>query len=582
MPAIKLIGFSGEVPRTQARQLPAVGAQYASNVRLENGALVPVRQSRLVRRFSDAPSGTVKSIYLHQGEWLRWSSVVSAAPGPVAQDRLYYTGDGKPKMRVAGAVYDLAMPMPTTALNGSVTGDATSSEIVTRLYAYTFVSDFGEESEPTAVSNEIEWCPGQKVVLSGFQKPPTKRAITRQRIYRSQTGTTGSTTLNFIAERVASDAQFVDSIDPDDFAEVLPSQNWNAPPDTLSGLVSLPNGMMAAFTGKSLYFCEPWYPHAWPEKYVLTTDYPIVALGAFGTSIVVMTEGNPYVVSGTAPETMAMERLELNLPCINARGVVDLGYAVAYPTHDGLVAVSSSGATVVSNALLTRDNWQRFNPATFIAGQITGRYFASYEYVDVDGTPRSGSLLFDLSGSTPFILRWGATADAVHYDVPTSTLYALRDTEVHELDAIGQRRDVMTWRSKQFVLPPLQESFACILVQSVAVKTRTEMRDEAAARQAAIGRNAQKLSHPLGGELNGAAFGTYPVNGDSLEVIQQEEYVSVKVIADGKLVATKTGLNVIERLPAGYRAEVLEIEITGTAEIAQVRVATSMEELAAA
>ncbi|MFG1462118.1 hypothetical protein V5F77_04390 [Xanthobacter sp. DSM 24535] len=580
MPVIKLIGFSGEVPRMQPRQLPAVGAQYAFNSRLENGALVPVRRSRLARRFSDAPPDTIKSIYLHQGEWLQWGSVVNAAPGPVAQDRLYYTGDGAPKMRVAGKVYPLAMPQPADKLVPVASGEATSSDITTRLYAYTFVSDFGEEGEPCPISDEVEWRPGQTVTLNGFVKPPKGRAITKQRIYRSQSGTTGTTTLNFISEREASDHDFVDDIAVDDFAEAILSQEWQPPPDGMAGLISLPNGMMVGFVGKDLYFCEPWYPHAWPEKYVLTLDYPIVGLGAFGTSIAVMTTGNPYIVSGTAPENMASEKTELNLPCINARGIVDLGYAVAYPTQDGLASVSSAGASVVSSALLARNDWLKFNPQTFVAGQISGRYFASYEYVD-NGTPRRGSFLFDLSGSTPFLLRWAATADAVHYDVPTSTLYALDDVDVNELDAVGQQRDVMTWRSKQFVLPPLQESFSCIKVDTVSVKTRAQMRAEAADRQATIDRNAAKMPFPLGGELNGSSFNTYALDGDSLEVIPQAETVAVRLYADGELVATKTGLNVIERLPAGYRAEVLEVEITGTAEIAQVRIASSMDELGA-
>ncbi|MGL1400235.1 hypothetical protein ACSTI4_24935, partial [Vibrio parahaemolyticus] len=76
---------------------------------------------------------------------------------------------------------------------------------------------------------------------------------------------------------------------------------YNPPPAGLRGLTAMPNGMMAAFDGKDLYFCEPYLPHAWPASYTLTTDFPIVGLGAFGTSLVVMTTGNLYLVSGTAP-----------------------------------------------------------------------------------------------------------------------------------------------------------------------------------------------------------------------------------------------------------------------------------------
>lgn len=578
MGRIRLLGFSGEIPRAQPTQLPDAGAQYALNARLENGALVPFRRSRLVRRFSEAAPGSIRSIYLHQGEWLRWSSAVNAAPGPVAQDRLYLTGDGEPKMRVAGKVYALALPYPVVSLYGAVLGTPTSTDVTTRVYAYTYVTQFGEESEPSPVSAEVDWRPGQTVTLSGFQKPPGKRGITKQRIYRSQTSAGGVTTLNFIAERDASAASFIDNIGVDDFGEVIPSQDWNAPPSTLSGLISLPNGMMAAFTGRDLYFCEPWHPHAWPEKYVLTTDYPIVALGAFGTSIVVATTGHPYIVSGTAPESMVMERLELNLPCINAAGMVDLGYSVAYPSVDGLVSVSSSGAQVVSSPLMSKNDWQKFNPSTFISGQVQGRYFASYEYIDA-GTVRTGSILFDLSGSTPFLIRTNATADAVYFDVPSSTLYLLRDVEVHEFDAQGQPFESMTWRSKQFVVPHIEPSFGCILVRPLEVKSAAKMRAEAAQRATIIAANAAKLSSPLGGEIAGSPFNAYTVNGDLLEPVPQAQEIVVSLIVDGVTVYSTSALNEIRRLPAGYRGETIEIEVTGTAEISEIRVATSMDEV---
>lgn len=579
MGSIRLIGFSGEVPRAQPQQLPATGAQFASNARLENGALVPFRRSRLVRRFSEAAPGSIKSIYLHQGEWLRWSHPVNAAPGPVAQDRLYYTGDGEPKMRVAGKVYNLAVPLPGGPLHASASGGAISEDVTTRVYAYTWVTAYGEESEPSPVSNEVDWRPGQIVTLSNFLAPPTGRQITLQRVYRSQTGSSGATTLNLIAEREASDSSFIDNIGVDDFGEVIPSQDWTAPPNELSGLISLPNGIMAGFTGRDLYFCEPWHPHAWPEKYVLTTDYPIVALGAFGTSIVVATTGHPYIVSGTAPESMVMERLELNLPCINAAGMVDLGYSVAYPSVDGLVSVSSSGAQVVSSPLMSKNDWQKFNPSTFVSGQVQGRYFASYEYIDA-GTVRTGSILFDLSGSTPFLIRTNATAEAVYFDVPSSTLYLLRDIEVHEFDAQGQPYESMTWRSKQFVAPHIEPSFGCILVRPLEVKSAAKMRAEATQRATIIAANAAKLSSILGGEIAGSPFNAYTVNGDVLASVPQAQEILVSLIVDGVTIYSTTALNEVRRLPAGYRGETIEIEVSGTAAISEIRLAHSMDEIA--
>ena len=46
-------------------------------------------------------------------------------------------------------------------------------------------------------------------------------------------------------------------------------------------IINLPNGMMVGFSGNNICFCEPFFPHAWPIRYRLTTNFDIVSLGAF-------------------------------------------------------------------------------------------------------------------------------------------------------------------------------------------------------------------------------------------------------------------------------------------------------------
>lgn len=579
MAALRLIGFTGEVPKAQPRLLPATGAQRAENLRFAGGDLRPLRRSRLVRRFTEPLAGPIRTIHRHQGEWLAWSTLVDAAPGPVAQDRLYYTGDGAPRMRVDGTVYPLAVPRPAVALTAVVAGEATSADdlVTTRIYTFTWVTQFGEESAPAKASTEVDWAPGQSVVLSGFPAPPAGRAITRQRLYRSQTAASGATSFNFIAERDASDASFTDDVAVDDFAEVLPSTDWTAPPDDLAGLISLPNGMMAGFVDRDLYFCEPWHPHAWPEKYVLTTDYPIVALGAFGTAIAVLTQGNPYLVSGTAPESMAMERLDVNLPCINARGVVDMGHAVAYPSHDGLVTVSASGPAVVSATVFDVEQWRALNPATLVAGRYEGLYVAAYETLDSQGAAERGLILLDAGGSSGFLARATATAEAMCNDMATSRLFLLDGLSVREFDAPGEPFETLRWRSRQFVVPMLEPAPAALFLQSVELKSPAELAAEDGLRKAVVARNRQALEQPVAGALDAQAFNALPVNGDLLEEVPQPIHAEARLYADGRLVASVRELNALKRLPAGYRAHILELEITGTATVSELRLGSPDE-----
>lgn len=568
--------FSGEIPKLIARLLPDTAAQQAENVRLDDGGLTPVRKLKVEHVFAGV-SG-IQTIYKFGSDWLAWDKAVNAVPGPVATDRLYYTGDGKPKMRVGTTVYDLAVPYPSTALTASTSGSGTG-DTITRLYVYTWVTDFGEESEPCPVSNAVTWQSGQTVTLSGFASTPSGRNITKQRIYRSQSSSQAGTDLFLIAERAASTSNFTDTFSATQFGEILPSRDWNAPPDDLQGLIAMPNGMMAAFTGKQLCFCEPFRPHAWPEKYRLTTAYPIVALAAFGTTVVAATEGYPYIATGNSPDSMIEEKSETVLPCINARGMVDLGYSAAYPSNDGLVVISPSGAGVATENLFTRKDWQRIGPASLVAGQFSGRYFASYNYAEIDGKLFEGTIIIDLAGRQPFVIRAPWRADAFFYDIPSSQLFALIGDTVYEYDALGMENEIMTWRSKPFVLPS-PASFGAIRVDGVI----TDSNEEEAARQAAIAAintaNAALFAQDsMGSEIDGAPIDTFALGGDGLQSLPPSKYATVTIYADGEPIRVTAEINKAVRIPATRRARVWEIQVNGTAEIEAIKMATTMREL---
>lgn len=578
MAIIKLAGFTGEMPRVTPRLLPSTGAQAAQDVRLEDGELAPFRRPYEVATLAGAVAGAVKTLYRHLGAWLHWNTVVHAVPGPVANDRLYFTGDGVPKMLVAGTTYGLALVRPVTALTPTLGGTLTAT-VSTRLYVYTWVTDFGEESEPNPVSVPINVSPGNTVTLSGFAATPTGRNITKQRIYRSQTGTAGGTNFYFIAERAASIANYVDSIALDNFSEPLPSLNWNPPPAGLKGLTAMPNGMMAAFEGKKLYLCEPFRPHAWPEQYALSTDYDIVALAVYGTTIVVGTKGNPYLVGGTHPDTMVMEKMELNMPCLSEQGMIDLGYAVAYPSNDGLVLVQGGSASVPSTQLMTRDQWLQLIPGALVCGQFYGRFFASYDYNDQLGDNQRGTLILDLTGEQPFIIRSRHKADAFFYEVGSGALFMVVGTKVYEFDSRLALNDTFTWRSKTFVLPA-PTNFGAILFEADQRQDLDAIIAFEAELVAAVAANeALFAAASLNGALNDMALNTFSVNGDTLGLIPSGPQSTVNVFADGVLVASLTRIGRMQRLPGGVLAREWMVEVTGNTPIQEVAMAGTAQEL---
>lgn len=568
MPAIKLNAFSGEQPRIISRLLPDTAAQSAVNARLDDGGLTPTRKSVQVENIASA---TAKTIYRHQGVWLSWETVVDAAPGPVADDRLYYTGDGVPKVRIDDVVYPLAVPFPAVKLTATITGSSTA-DIVTRTYVYTYVTAFDEESEPSPASTPVDWRPGQTMTLSGFVAAPAGRNITKRRIYRSQTGQSG-TFFYLIAESAADASNYVDTVAVDGFQEPLPSASYNAPPNDLTGLTSMPNGIMAAFVGRKVYFSEPYRPHAWPEKYVITVDKPVVGLGAIGSALVVMTTGNPYFVSGSHPDSMQQAKLEQNLPCINVRGIVDLGFAIAYPSNEGLVAARADGSIgLVTTQLFSPDGWRALSPATMVSGQIYGRYVAFYDTMDPDGTHQRGAFFIDIAG-TPFLIRADTTASAVFFEIETGALYFVvkGTTKIHRFDSPEGLREMMYWRSKLFVLP-YPENFGAILVDATSKLDGNETNNIIAAIAAVTAaNNALIAAGSIHGDLNSGPINEVALNGDILAPLPVlQGVINVGVFADGVKVAQIFRTNEICRLPGGFTARKWEIDVSADIDVTQI------------
>ncbi|WP_159953047.1 hypothetical protein [Rhizobium sp. 18065] len=577
MAVIKISAFAGERPLISPRLLPETAATAASNLRLDDGALTPINKPSVT--LGSASDVGDQTIYLHGSDWLSWSSVVHASPGPVAADRLYYTGDGEPKMRVAGTIYPLALEPPASAPIVTISGTG-SGDVVSRTYAWTWVTDFGEESAPSPISDLEDWQPGQTVTLSGFPSVPSGRNITKQRIYRSQTGSSG-TYLYFIAERAASASDFVDTVAVDAFNEALPSAGWTPPPDDLSGLISMPNGMMAAFVGREVFFSEPYRPHAWPERYTMTCDSDVVGLCSLGSVLIVMTKANPYLMSGSHPDSMQSQKLEVNFGCINRRGIVDLGFAACYPAADGLVAIGADGSvSLATRQLFSREDWLALSPWTCVAGQHAGAYVLFYDTFQPNGDRYAGSLMINV-GAGEYLVRSPEIAACVYFSSDEAALYFKppSETNIYRFDDPDMPPDTYYWRSKEY-WTTRPENFGAILVdlgdgsslQSVAAIEAERVAIEAA-NQAIL------TADMLLSEVNAAEVNALAVAGDTLMELPDYDSIVINVYADRKLVRSITKAGSIDRLPAGSKTRLWEVSVSANVQVTQIIMAGTIDEL---
>jgi hypothetical protein len=162
--------------------------------------------------------------------------------------------------------------------------------------------------------------------------------------------------------------QFTDTALAASLLEALPSIDWDAPPPrTLKGLVALRNGILAAYDGNKVYFCEPYRPFTFPQKYIRVLPFDVLGLKADGNALVAVTERDPFVFNGSHPANMVYERLDgvqagLRPALVNGwlnptRALTRTPQGVIYASKEGLILISGGRARPLFRAVFTRDEW---------------------------------------------------------------------------------------------------------------------------------------------------------------------------------------------------------------------------------
>ena len=142
---------------------------------------------------------------------------------------------------------------------------------------------------------------------------------------------------------------------------LLRSQTWDVPLAGMAGLVGHPAGFMAAYKENKVYVTATYMPHAWPYTY--TFYETIVGLATYGQSILVLTDGTPYTLTGVDPSALSQERLESGFACVSKRSIVDMGDNIVYASPYGLVSVNTDSIKLVTNEHLGKRDFASLLPA---------------------------------------------------------------------------------------------------------------------------------------------------------------------------------------------------------------------------
>ena len=538
---IAIAGFRGEMPIIDERLLPDASAQVARNVYLRRGTLKPENAPGPIIGLPNVISPS--SLYRYPngnngaGFWMIWGNNkrVDAVKSPLADDawlRVYWTGDGAPKMggiaQITGGSqpyparsFRLGVPAMTSAPVASVPASRVDEDnhpltAVQASYTATLVSSFGEEGPPCPVSSPIiRWdmvdgAPeGGNVELLLPALPSGPHSIVTKRIYRAES----AGVFQHVGDVPAAQGSFTDNVPSESMGLSLPSIEWDMPDDRLTGLTSMPGGFLVGYFGNTLCFSEAFYPHAWPVSYQLAFSEDIVGVAAVAGGLVVATNGRPHMVTGSSPAAMADMHLDEDQPCVSGRSLVDMGEYAVYASPNGLIAVGGGSAQLLTKAMISKEQWNALKPETIHAYRHDGRYLAFYQGGSFAFTPGEGFEFFDIH------------AAAGWYDLDKDQLCLIQGSSI---TAWG-KGDAMTlrWRSKIHEVSPGGSGFTCA------------------------------------------------------KVIARQYPVTLRIVADGE---TMLELDVqsrdLFRLPAGYAlSRDWEVEIESTHEVQSVQIASSPSEI---
>ena len=602
MPKLEVSRFDGIIPRTGATELGPNQAQTASNAKLYSEELRSWLGPTL--QFKPAISG-VKSIYKYYYSttsyyWLTWTGDVDVVPSPAIQQgdyRIYYTGDGKPKKTNLSMVASgsgaypeswlyMGVPNPTIAPSTSVVGtdlDVPPQDSQTDVvYVFTYISQFGpvaEESGPSPASAIVQYATnGQNPALTFTDAPPsTGYNITKRRVYRSVSGST-ATNYQFVADVPIGTNTYSDTLTAAQLGSVLLTNGWLPPPDNASGLMAHPSGSLICFAGNTVYMSDTTSVHAFPLAYQINVPYNIVGLGLWGTSIVIMTDKFPYMLSGQLPGAMSLQIVQVPEPCVSKRSIASDADGVIYASPNGLVGIGPNVQGVFTESIFRRTEWQSFSPSNIFGVLADNKYFGVYP-----AAANVQTMVIDRD-DIPKLSLLNIQASAVHVDRYNGQLYYLNSADgyIYALDQDTLNPLTYTWTSKRFVYPA-SVSWSAMKIDGDYSSIISSQNYAAALASLITANQATFAAHTnLMGALNETPVNTFCVDGSLLSPLPEANTVlnlTVMIYADDTLVQT-INMSAFDPLRlAPFKCRDFYFTLTGTLNVRSVLFATTVEEL---
>lgn len=475
MATVKIDSFGGIAPRMHPTIISDGMAVTAHNCRLKSGKLVPIREPLIVSGIaSHMENGldeikNAHSIHVWRKndgtfEFILFPGLTWIAPGNVADDsraRVIISGDtgaeftdvnGKkwsdtPMVYLRNQDTQNAEKPVTLCMNeisapkverASGQGDLGDQFLYTRFF-YTWTDEIGRESPcspPSLIRKNGEWVDGMVEYLDGDSivfaaVGDIPEAAVALRVWKVVTGNEDGY-IQFVKEVSVSEAEagFTIAVRDESAGETIPE--IEAPPPDLRCIHDVPGGYycgMSPSNPKTVFFSDVNLLYSWPVGYRYDVTDRIVTLAVTSNTVFALTEGWPYVLSGTAPESMTVSKLAGPAACVSERGVVVYKNAVYYVSNIGLMSIhnDANSGTVCANItdkMFTKDQWEELNPASCVMVQYDG---ALHMFFTLDDGSHKGLVVDLQEAPSVAITTHNEIAKCACIDDKTDKMYFVKE-----------------------------------------------------------------------------------------------------------------------------------------------------------
>lgn len=353
MKPLVIENFRGIAPRFDPGLKPGY-ARTAENCDLSSGKITPLLDAAL----QAADTNGYNSLFYFNGAWERQNNRYFVQWNILDYEILIYLKSGVPYKKVGSTEALLGqtrLSAPTSALNGAgvLTGEFYYIITTTRS-----IGGYTDESGPSSISAVVT-ASGNKILVTC----PTisDSDVTYWNLYRLSNAT-GE--YQRVARIAAATTTYDDNVSEADLGNAITTWYtsdqgneiiWDKALVTFDGLIDEPHsGMLFAWKGPTLYWCEPGYMDAWPGFYNMNFPYDIKRVFAFAGVVVVLTEKGPHIVDGSHPEQLTPSKLLGKEPCIGL-AACQTSRGVAYLSDSGIVVFNLTGANVITDGAFTEE-----------------------------------------------------------------------------------------------------------------------------------------------------------------------------------------------------------------------------------